>query len=358
MIAKLQQLIKKYAFHIPQSPIKKMQNWGHTETCTLYVKRDDILGPIGLGSKFRKYSSLIPYLKRKNIKEPLVIGGPFSNNLLGLAFALHLEEIHPFFLLPCKYPPSYLGNYLLTSLLVPPHRQYLFLRDNLDEEVRNFTAQMKDSKPFIIPEGASMLASLPGSLSLAMEIHEQRTQKTFDHIFVDAGTGFIAISLILGLAITKYPAQVHVVALAGTEESFAAKLNHWKRALELLLGNKLPPLPSFQLYFPRTCAAFGSTNKEIFDTIADIAENENFLLDPVYSAKMFIESKLIIQERSIKGDALLIHSGGTYALSGFTDELSQTLARRTQMRPPLYSNNLQNLSAAPQAREPGSPINV
>ncbi len=40
---------------------------------------------------------------------------------------------------------------------------------------------------------------------------------------------------------------------------------------------------------------------------------------PVYSAKLFITAKQMIQDLSIDGNILLIHSGGILALSGFID---------------------------------------
>jgi 1-aminocyclopropane-1-carboxylate deaminase len=65
--------------------------------------------------------------------------------------------------------------------------------------------------------------------------------------------------------------------------------------------------------------SFGGTDRTIFRVINSIARNDGILTDPVYSAKLFITAKQAIQDLSIDGNILLIHSGGTLALSGFMD---------------------------------------
>ena len=63
--------------------------------------------------------------------------------------------------------------------------------------------------------------------------------------------------------------------------------------------------------------SFGSTNSTIFKEIKSIASEDGILTDPVYSAKLFITAKRTIQDQSLDGNILLIHSGGALALSGF-----------------------------------------
>lgn len=44
----------------------------------MWIKRDDLLGGVTAnGSKFRKYSSLIPYLKNHGYEEALIHGGAY-----------------------------------------------------------------------------------------------------------------------------------------------------------------------------------------------------------------------------------------------------------------------------------------
>jgi 1-aminocyclopropane-1-carboxylate deaminase len=59
----------------------------------------------------------------------------------------------------------------------------------------------------------------------------------------------------------------------------------------------------------------------IFRKIKNIAKNDGILTDPVYPVRLFITTKQAIQDLSIDGNILLIHSGGTLALSGLMDNL-------------------------------------
>ena len=46
----------------------------------------------------------------------------------------------------------------------------------------------------------------------------------FDHLFVEAGTGFMALALMLGMAWLEHPAVIHVLLLADHEDTFRDKL--------------------------------------------------------------------------------------------------------------------------------------
>ena len=68
-----------------------------------------------------------------------------------------------------------------------------------------------------LPEGASVAASLPGALYTCTSISSKMKKNkgiSFDHIFIEAGTGFMACALILGLSWLKCHSLVHVLLLA------------------------------------------------------------------------------------------------------------------------------------------------
>jgi 1-aminocyclopropane-1-carboxylate deaminase/D-cysteine desulfhydrase-like pyridoxal-dependent ACC family enzyme len=81
----------------------------------------------------------------------------------------------------------------------------------------------------------------------------------------------------------------------------------------------IPSRPDYKLYYSTIAKSFGGTNRAIFREIKCIAREDGILTDPVYSAKLFIMAKHTIQDQSLDGNILLIHSGGALALSGFMD---------------------------------------
>jgi 1-aminocyclopropane-1-carboxylate deaminase/D-cysteine desulfhydrase-like pyridoxal-dependent ACC family enzyme len=118
--------------------------------------------------------------------------------------------------------------------------------------------------------------------------------------------------------------NIHVVLMAEEEKEFLETLSTLKTQFESLLGVQMKwPFvkEKLKLYRPHVSRAFGSTNKTIFDEIGRIMRTEGFLTDPVYSVKLFLESRRIITQENIKGNSLLIHSGGGLTLMGFQEQL-------------------------------------
>lgn len=297
-----------------------------------FVKREDELGFGISGSKIRKYRSLIPWLIINGFEEVAVIGSASSNHVLSISQLLIENNIKPTLFL--RGDPSYSmkGNCVLSSLFIPSSSIYWFLKKEW-HEVEIKAQEYASSQPhvvFVLPEGGCAPASLPGSLTLAVDIvrNEKEGGIAFDHIFIEAGTGFMASALILGLNWLKSYATVHVLLLADDEDSFYKRLRNCQEMFNDLfdLNEMLSPNPqNFLLHSPELTKGFGQTSPLVFQTIKQMAQEEGFLTDPVYSAKLFCEGKRILSSREFNGNILFIHSGGALTLMGFQDELRLSL---------------------------------
>lgn len=309
------------AFHL-QSRIHRLRWFGRSD---IWVKRDDELSFGVSGTKLRKHASIIPALKQQGIEEVVVIGGSHSNNVLSAAQTLTENNIKitPFLLGP---PSQKLGNSKLFSLFVDDSEIHWISRsqwDNCEEFVNSYVEERKvrGVKIFVLPEGAHHPLALPGSLSILVDIlcNERESGVRFDHIFIDAGTGMVAQSLLTGAAALERKTLFHVVILAGSFEEFQSGLFRVMQYTEEFLGVSLCSLPEYFMYYPATARSFGSTNKTIFSEIKRIAREDGILTDPVYSSKLFITAKQTILDQRLDGNILLIHSGGGLALTGFMD---------------------------------------
>lgn len=276
-----------------------------------YVKRDDELGCGISGTKLRKYSSLVPYLLKQQCKHLIIIAGPQSNNLLSLLqIARELGfKITVFLLQP--WTVELKGNFKLSSLFIE-HDEIIWVSRQdwsiVDDKAQAYAKGLNDTY-FIVNEGASVAPALPGAMSLASDIlsNEQNLGIQFQHIFIDAGTGFAAIALLKGLAESGHQAMVHVLLLADEELIFNAKLKHWVGEVAI----------HYSCYIPTTAKAFGSVNQHIKAEVRRMAKEEGILADPIYAAKLFYESRRIIEQDLLQGNILIIHSGGTLTLPNF-----------------------------------------
>ena len=292
--------------------------------CKVYVKRDDELGFGITGTKFRKYHSLLPYLQQRNIKNAILIGGAYSNNIVSLVQLLIENHIVPYLFLRGEEPKSVTGNFLLVSLFVTKERIFWIDRkswENAEQIAQKFVNTLSDTS-ILIPEGTYRMEALPGACTLGEDIfkNEQEAKLTFDHIFIESGTGLAAIGLVLGLhKLKRYP-NIHILLVAGNEAEFLEKLAHcytWQEGVATGKINLPEITKNIHFYYPIIGKSFGSINKETFETILQIARTDGIITDPIYSAKLFMATKHIINSTSILGNLLIVHSGGGLGLFGY-----------------------------------------
>ncbi len=292
-----------------------------------YVKRDDELG-FGLsGSKVRKYRTLLPFLLNQGIQEVIVIGSAYSNHVLSLLQLLIENGIRPTLFLRGNpaHPPQ--GNLLLSSLFIPPSNIHWFSKTNwhkVELEAHAY-AQQQLHPTFVLPEGGFTSAALPGAFTLPLDLleNEQTLGFAFDHLFIEAGTGFTASALILGFHWLKRSTLIHVILLAEDSAAFLERLRECHEMFSQLMQTSCSFPQNFILHLPQLTGKFGQIKPILFENIVNLAQTEGFLTDPIYTAKLFIESRHVLGNGEAKGNVLIHHSGGALTLMGFQEQLKQ-----------------------------------
>ncbi|MES2345454.1 MAG: pyridoxal-phosphate dependent enzyme [Chlamydiota bacterium] len=296
---------------------------------TAYVKREDELSFGISGSKLRKYSSLLPYLLKQNVEEVVLAGGVYSNHILAMAQLLREKGIKITLFLGGRCPHKPMGNFIFISLIISKEDIHFVPAGEEDAAAKAYTEvlQKENKRAFHIPLGARMKESIPGALSLVydLEKNEKELGITFDHIFIDSGTGTTAVTTILGFAMLEKKTHFHVIQMASTPERF--------ENLITLFRDEFPTIHAplcYSLYKPLTARSFGSTNASVWKSIAHMARYEGIFVDPVYNAKLFAEGRKILRKGEIQGNILFIHSGGGFALAGFMEELGNILTKEVR----------------------------
>jgi 1-aminocyclopropane-1-carboxylate deaminase/D-cysteine desulfhydrase-like pyridoxal-dependent ACC family enzyme len=297
-----------------------------------FVKREDELGFGISGTKVRKYLSLLPSILQDKPQEAIVTGSAYSNHVLSFSQLLKENGIEPILFLLGDESCKMQGNLLYSALIAGLKNIHWVSRSKwleIDHIVETFAHERREQniKTLIVPKGGSCAAALPGSLTLALDIlrNEEEMGLTFDHLFIDSGTGLTSCALLLAFAYLRKSTFLHIVQIAGDEAEFHDVLEERKADLEALVGEPVPSPTLFRLYRSSIAPSFGAANAALFRTIADIAHTEGFLTDPVFTAKLFNEGKKILFEQKLTGNVLFIHSGGGLGLTGFQEEISKTL---------------------------------
>lgn len=297
----------------------------HFPSASCYVKRDDELGFGISGSKIRKYRTLIPFFIHQGIQEVVVIGSAYSNHVLSLQQLLIENGIRSTLFLRGDRTRPLQGNLLLTSLFTSPSAIHWFSKATWQtvESQAHAYAQEQQHPTFVLPEGGFCAAALPGALTLTLDLQDnvKAMELNIDHIFIEAGTGLTAGALILGLHWLKHPATVHVFLLAEDTAAFVSRLKACHEMFMQLICTSCPFPQNFALHLPQLTGRFGQIHSRLFGSIAEIARKEGFLTDPIYTAKLFMESKHLLAKENIKGNILIHHSGGALSLFGFQEQL-------------------------------------
>lgn len=280
-----------------------------------YCKREDELGCIISGSKARKYASLIPAIQAMGHKEVGLVGSYHSNNILGLSSRLIECGITPILFLLEPSAGPHVGNALFIDLFVPKKHIHLIPRDKWPQVMD----EARKKVAYVVPEGADCAESVPGLMTLAEDIvrNEEELGFEFRSILVDAGTGLTASTLIAYFSALGKKCTIHVCQMAPTSEPFEAMLTK----VEPLINKPIKERTPYVLHTPTTARSFGATNAQIFSTIRSVAQSEGILLDPIYSAKLYLLLIDLLEKGALPGPTLFIHSGGTFSLAGFQSNL-------------------------------------
>jgi 1-aminocyclopropane-1-carboxylate deaminase len=293
-----------------------------------YVKRDDELGFGITGTKFRKYRTLISHFLEIGVKEAVVIGGAFSNHILSLSQLLLENGIEPTLFLKGPSPAYVGGNFLFTKML-QGNQSIHWISKQKWGDVQQIALSYAQGKPhaIVIPEGAPLFSAFQGALTLPLDIirNENELGFAFDNLFLDVGTGYSALAVLLAFAFVEKKTMCQLLLVAGKEDEFMATLSELHKEFEEWLGRKCPYPTHFCLIESSISPSFGSTNKALFEFIVDTARKEGFFLDPIYSAKLFFQAKEMLKRDLQLGKVLLIHSGGALSLAGFSEKLTQLI---------------------------------
>lgn len=298
-----------------------------------FIKREDELGFFTAGGKIRKWRTLIPSLMSKGADRALLIGSSQSNNVLGLSLLLIEKGIRPIPVLLNSKDPVPKGNRLFLELTVGTQEIVLVEREEWQrvEEIA-VSLQIKlcaqGFKAEVIPEGSYLPEAFFGALTLAADIlrNEKESGCSFNHIFIEAGTGLQAIALILGLAAAHHPALVSVLLLTDQEEVFLEKLERWRLLLEERCALQVESSSlNFSLFRPLKQKAFKPISGKGWDHLVTFAKSSGVWTDPVYSSRLIAEGFNEAVKKAMEGNILVIHSGGLSSLFGFEKELRQCL---------------------------------
>jgi D-cysteine desulfhydrase len=309
------------------TPIEKLERLSrHLGGPEIYLKRDDQTGLATGGNKVRKLEFLFADAIAQQCDHVVTLGGPQSNHVRQTAAAAARLGLGCSLVLRGQAPAQRLGNLLLDELLgADVHWSGSRTRESVAEE-RMQSLRRAGHRPYFIPVGGSNGLGALGYVVAMEECLDQVVEHDLgiDAMVIASSSAGTQAGLVIGAAIRQYPGRLLGISI----DSSAAELTTRVTELAVAAGEAAKAdidAARFRVevnadYLGGGYAVVGELER---DAIRTVARTEGVLLDPVYTGRaMGGLIDLIRRGEFTRGQKVLFwHTGGTAALSAFSDQL-------------------------------------
>ncbi len=298
----------------------------------IFIKRDDMLGLVGGGSKTRKLEFLMADAIDKGSDCIITCGDVQSNhcrltlsasNYEGLDCHLILEER-----VPNSFSPKANGNNFLYQLLgassihvVPQRTDLLLEMDTLKQQLKS-----QGFQPYVIPVGGSNPIGDLGYIACADEILSQSRQLgiRLDHIVCPSGSGGTHAGLVAGFK--NLGAQIKVTGIGINRKKslqVEAVHHHAHTVCEMLGFESKIDYEDIHIFDEYIGEGYSLPTDEMKKAVHLLAKKEAILLDPVYTGKAMAGMIDLIEKGYFhkKDNILFLHTGGIPGLYAHALEL-------------------------------------
>jgi D-cysteine desulfhydrase len=296
------------------------------------MKRDDLLGLAGGGSKTRKLEFLVAEALSQGA-DTLITGGAVQSNHCRLTLAAAVREGMKCRLLleeriPGSYHPDAGGNIFLFKLLgadeirvVPGGGDMLAQMEQLAEDTRR-----AGGTPYIIPVGGSNAVGDLGYVACAEEILNQCFEAglAIDRVVCASGSGGTQAGLVAGFYGNQGGVQVigiDVVRPKREQEELVFRLVGEITA-HLAASTDIPPeaVNCFDAYLG---PGYSLPTPEMAEAVRLTARTEGILLDPCYTGKAMAGLIDLVRKGVFRKEEriLFLHTGGIPALYAHGSEV-------------------------------------
>ena len=324
-------------FETPLVPLKALSKHLDIE---LWMKRDDIAGPSFGGNKSRQLEYYFGEARAQDA-DTILITGAIQSNFVRLAAACAVRfGMRPIVQLEQRVPKTDLiynqsGNVLLNKLI---GADILYYPDGEDEAGadqalydRASSLRKQGKRPYVIPlsENKPPLGSL-GYFRCAEEIASQHKQ-SFDYVVVASGSGATHLGLVAGMKYFSENTKVIGSCVRRAANRQQQRLEEMSR-----LFNRFSGCPDylveddFWLWDKALAPGYGQIGPRGTEALKMMAQQEGYILDPVYTAKSFAAIPGLLDEQYIRPGSrvLFVHTGGSAALFAYHDEMNKVTADR------------------------------
>ncbi len=321
MNARLKELIDRAAGDVAvppplEVPVTPVVSFGRYGACDVFVKREDLLDPTGLGFKVRKVRWTYARAKADGVTDVILDGVTESGCCaaaasLGPAFGL---GVHVFLR---GVPPEHATGRLLQTLsaatsveFVDPEHPADAVKQRKAEEIRE-----QGGVPRLVPIGASTPESVWAGIELASEIaaYEDEAGAPFDAVLVAVGTGGTVLGLGVGRFLLERPWHVVGVLIDDdAPEDYAPRFAELRAATKALFP-ELPDTAGLELTTLSDHRGYQIPSARATEEASEVSRRHGLAFDPTYVAKAWAGSLEWLAEHPSIERALFVMTGAPAA---------------------------------------------
>jgi 1-aminocyclopropane-1-carboxylate deaminase/D-cysteine desulfhydrase-like pyridoxal-dependent ACC family enzyme len=266
----------------------------------LFMKRDDISGPVYGGNKVRKLEFLLADAKKQGAVRVITNGAAGSNHALATALYAKLVGLKATLVLSEQVPAKVVCDNLLADAWASADLVYVEHFSGIAgviEERAGHYEKTEGRRPYLIPTGGSSPLGALGFVNAAFELKEQVEQGAVPEpaaIVVAFGTMGTAAGLLLGLKAaglgSKLIAARVVPSVVADRDKFVRLFNEMNGLLKKA-DPSFPVVPAGEddiaivhdYYEP----GYGVASEKVIAAIETLGKTDGVHLDITYSGKAF-----------------------------------------------------------------------
>ena len=267
----------------------------------VYVKREDLLHPIVSGNKFRKLKYNLIEAKNQNKTLLLTFGGAFSNHIAAVAFAGQQNGFETIGIIRGDELSDKISENPTLKFAQECGMKFEFVTRNQyqNKNISEFIASLetKFGDFYLIPEGGTNDFAVKGCEEILTEDDSE-----FNFVCTCVGTGGTISGIInssnSNQKILGFPA-LKGDFLNDEIRTFVTN-NNWELITDYHFGG------------------YGKISDELIHFMNEFSNQYRFLIDPIYTAKMFYGVLDLINKNYFPDNSkiLVIHSGGLQGIKG------------------------------------------
>lgn len=298
---------------------------------SLWVKRDDVIGPAMGGNKTRKLEFLMAQAQQRRARKVVTFGGLQSNHARMTAAVARALGIEPHLFFFEHRPREMTGNLLLDSLMgarlhfIPMGGGGGMTLETTNRLVRFLSWLMVGPGTYFIPVGGHTAQGCLGYVIAAAEIHAQAESLALRNVTVvtAAGSGGTLAGLLAGFALLDSPVRVLGIDVGKLWKGFPASIAHLVEEICSLLGEQRTFAPANVPLVENRYAgqAYGVPSPEGNAAIRLLAQTQGLILDPVYTGKAMAGLLDLANQRHFGPDdtVVFLHTGGAPGLFAYPE---------------------------------------